>query len=355
MIPPNATAEAPRVLFLADGGPEIGGGHAMRCLTLAGALADGGAACAFVAHPGVAQILETFAAPSIEILVAPGEGSAAMLAAAAGLAEQWNAGVVVLDSYRLAETDRSWLGNADRRIVVIDDLADRKHDCDLLVDPTFARAADAYRDLVPAACQVLSGPDYALVRPEFSNARAAVLVRRSGQVSVERVLVALGLTDIGGITGRVVQALAPVVGSVRLDVVVGQTAPSLAVLEALATENLHLHVETREMALLTAAADIAIGAGGSSVWERACLGLPSITLVLADNQRPMTLALEQAGALIAVDARRADKGETVAAACSRLIHDGALRSRLTAASSSICDGLGAGRVASAILACVGVV
>ena len=88
MIPPNATAEAPRVLFLADGGPEIGGGHAMRCLTLAGALADGGAACAFVAHPGVAQILETFAAPSIEILVAPAFHCSASPAAAASIAAE---------------------------------------------------------------------------------------------------------------------------------------------------------------------------------------------------------------------------------------------------------------------------
>ena len=341
------------MLFLADGGAEIGGGHAMRCLTLAGALVDLGAACAFVAHPGAAPILEAFAVPPMEILAAPGEDPAAMLAAAGGLAEQWNAGVVVLDSYRLAQTDRFRLENPGRRIVVIDDLADRKLVCDMLVDPTFARTADAYRTLVPAGCQVLAGAAYALVRPAFRDARAGALARRSVQGPVKRVLVALGLTDVGGMTGRVVETLTA--GGLWIDIVVGGSAPSLAALKALAASNpdLHLHIDTRDMAALMAAADIGVGAGGSSVWERACLGLPSVSLILADNQGPMTLALDHAGALIAVDARRGD-GE-LASACSRLIRDAALRTRLTAASSSICDGLGAGRVASAILACAGVV
>ena len=341
------------MLFLADGGAEIGGGHAMRCLTLAGALAERGAACAFVAHAGVAPILEAFAVPSVEMLAAPGEGPAAMLAAAGRLAEGWNAGVVVLDSYRLAQTDRFYLENPDRRIVVIDDLADRRLACDMLVDPTFARMADAYRDLVPAGCQVLAGTAYALVRPAFSEARTDALARRSVQGPVKRVLVALGLTDVGGMTGRVVETLTA--RGLGIDIVVGGSAPSLAALEARAASSpdLHLHIDTRDMAALMAAADVGVGAGGSSVWERACLGLPSISLILADNQGPMTRVLDQAGVLIAVDARQGD-GE-LSSACSRLIQDAALRTRLTAASSSICDGLGAGRVASAILACAGVV
>ncbi len=352
MIPPNATGKAPRVLFLADGGPQIGGGHAMRCLTLAGALAAQGASCAFVGHPGVASILDVFRLDLVDVLSATGDDPAAMVARSLTLAEQWNAHILVVDSYRLAETARFRAAGGVRQIVVIEDLADRPHDCDLLIDPTFARAADAYRGLVPPACRVLIGPEYALVRPAFAGMRGAALARRTVAGTAGRVLVALGLTDVGGITGRVVQALAPVAHGLQMDVVVGRTAPSLAVLADLAAENpgLHLHVDAHDMAELTATADIGVGAGGSSVWERACLGLPSVSLILTDNQGPMAMAMDKAGALIAIDARRGDMADTVASAGSRLIQDGALRTRLAATSSSLCDGAGAGRVASAILA-----
>jgi spore coat polysaccharide biosynthesis predicted glycosyltransferase SpsG len=146
--------------------------------------------------------------------------------------------------------------------------------------------------------------------------------------------------------------MAPVARGLHMDVVVGNGAPSLAVLGDLAAENpgLHLHVDTLDMAALTAAADVGIGAGGSSVWERACVGLPSVSLILTDNQGPMAMDLDRAGALFALDARDADMANAVASAGSRLIEDSALRARLSTTSSSLCDGAGAERVASAILA-----
>jgi len=165
-------------------------------------------------------------------------------------------------------------------------------------------------------------------------------------------LVALGLTDVGGVTGQVVQALAYTARGLQMDVVVGGEAQSLPQLRDVAAGNpgIHLHVDTRDMAELTARADIGVGAGGSSVWERACLGLPSVSLILANNQGPMAKALEAAGALIALDARASDMADTIATAGSRLIQDAALRARLTAASSALCDGAGAARAAAAILA-----
>ncbi|MDO8295488.1 MAG: UDP-2,4-diacetamido-2,4,6-trideoxy-beta-L-altropyranose hydrolase [Caulobacter sp.] len=313
---------SPRILFVCDAGPGVGGGHVMRCLTLAGALAAKGAACAFVRTPEAADILARYA-PDMPLV---GEDAAADL--------------VVLDSYRMAPaTEAGWRARAGR-LAVIDDLA-RPHDADLVLDPSFGREARDY-----SAPVVLAGPAYALVRPAFAAARAGALARRGEQV--RRCLVSLGLTDVGGITGRVAAALADI--GLALDVVVGAGAPSLPALRAMADEGrLTLHIDSDDMAGLITRADVCVGAGGSSVWERACLGLPTVTLILADNQRDMAMRLDAAGVTLALDARWPGLEARLAEAVARLVGDDALRAGLSARSADLCDGLGAERAAEALL------
>jgi UDP-2,4-diacetamido-2,4,6-trideoxy-beta-L-altropyranose hydrolase len=352
MIPPIATGDAPRVLFLADAGLAVGGGHVMRCLTLAGALSAKGAVCAFVAPPAVTAILETFGGDAIQALPAPGGDAASLAQAAADLAKDWSAEVVVLDHYGLGAAEEAGLRDGGRKIAVLDDLANRAHACGLLIDPGLGRSDDDYRGLVPPDARVVTGPDYALVRPAFAAARKAALARRGERRSPGRALVSLGLTDVGGITARAVQAIQPALGEVALDVVLGAGAASLPALSDLAARDprIEVHVDVRDMAALMASADIAIGAGGSSVWERACLGLPSILLVLADNQRVLARELDRRGAAVTVDARRvADLAPALPKAWERLIADRRQRTSLVYASSSLCDGLGAERSAEAVL------
>ncbi|WP_245863822.1 hypothetical protein [Caulobacter mirabilis] len=163
---------------------------------------------------------------------------------------------------------------------------------------------------------------------------------------MRRILVSLGLTDVGGITARIVERLA---GAALLDVVVGSIAPSLPALRALAEADplVRLHVDTSDMAALTAQADIAIGAGGSSSWERCVLGLPTLLLVLADNQTPAATALAEAGAVAALDVAEIETAFDALAA--RLLGDEALRARLSRNAADICDGRGAERVADRLL------
>ena len=104
------------------------------------------------------------------------------------------------------------------------------------------------------------------------------------------------------------------------------------------------------MAELIAKADIGIGGGGVSVWERACLGLPSILLILADNQAAMARALDEAGVVIAIDAREAGFESRLTTALERLFSDQELRCGLTQKAAHLCDGRGADRVAQALLA-----
>ncbi|MDP1631825.1 MAG: UDP-2,4-diacetamido-2,4,6-trideoxy-beta-L-altropyranose hydrolase [Caulobacter sp.] len=310
-----------RILFVCDAGPGVGGGHVMRCLTLAEALAARGAVCGFVRTPEAADILARYA-PDMPLV----EPDAA-------------ADLLVLDSYRMTPaTEAAWRGRTGR-LAVIDDLA-RPHDCDLVLDPSFGRLARDY-----AAPVVLAGPSYALVRPAFAARRETALARRGAPVV--RGLVSLGLTDVGGITGRAVQALAET--GLALDVVVGAGAPSLSVLEPLAASGrIALHIDSSDMAGLIEQADIGVGAGGSSVWERACLGLPTVTLILADNQREMAMALDAAGTTLALDARWPDLEGRLAAAVERLSWQAGLREGLSARSAALCDGGGARRVAEAL-------
>ena len=150
---------------------------------------------------------------------------------------------------------------------------------------------------------------------------------------------------MGGITQAALDILLPLTGETRLDVVAGSGAPSLPRLRALAQGGaIDLHIDVRDMATLSAQADVAVGAGGGSVWERAVLGLPSVVVPLADNQIAMTTLLDSYGAL--VSAELSDLG----AAWARLIGDAELRRSLADRSADLCDGLGAERVARALLA-----
>ena len=348
MSPAEPKSPPRRVLFLADCGPQTGGGHVMRCLSLARALLDRGAVCAMAATPATGRVLDAFAGEGLERLDVADLPPEALVEAVRAASEAWSANLAVVDHYRLEARHEQRLGAP---VAVIDDLADRPHDCRLLVDPGFGRGAEDYTVLAPCGAAILTGPRYALLTPTYAEVRAALAIRRLA-APPGRLLVSLGLMDLAGVTGRVMGLLAPLLGDIEVDVVVGSQAPSLPALAALAAggRRVRLHVDSREMPALIGGADIGVGAGGSSTWERAVLGLPSISLILADNQAAVAQKLDQLGACIAVDGREGGLGAGLSEAFASLLADGALRQRLSETSAALCDGKGAARVAEAILA-----
>ena len=339
-----------RILVFPDCGPRIGGGHVMRCLTLARALTVRGAACAFAATPETQAVLEAFGAPDIEVLPIAGELEQAA-ATVANWASSWDADWVLLDHYFLDAAQEAALRDG-RRLAVIDDLADRPRGADLLLDSAYGRTPDAYRPLLPPVAAILTGPAHAPVRPEFAARREASLARRREGGHLKHVLISLGLTDVGGITERVVRTLRPLLDGLILDVVIGSGAPSLAALcaEAKTDPSLRLHIDSHDMAALMASADFAVGAGGSSTWERAALGLPTVSVVLAHNQRAMAEAMAREGLILTADAEAAGFEARLTDAVQQLIGDAALRRAMSEASAAACDGLGAERFADALLA-----
>lgn len=327
-----------RVLFRAEADPETGGGHVMRCLALAGELSRRGHRVTFLAGATTSETVPALAREGIEVVSALDRPPACDL--------------LVVDHYGLgADAQRALAGATGAgRVLVVDDLANRRYDCDLLLDATLGREAPAYDGLLPGRAGVLAGSTFALLRPEFARLRSKALARR-GSGAIRRILVSIGLTDLGGVTLPAVEALRAVSSHLPklegVDVVVGAGAPSLHRLRRLARgdSRIAVHVDSGAIAELATEADVAIGAGGTSAWERCCLGLPTILLVLADNQVGNARALAAAGAGIALERRQLD--ERLPAAVRILSEDPGRVRAMSVAASRICDGLGTARVADA--------
>jgi UDP-2,4-diacetamido-2,4,6-trideoxy-beta-L-altropyranose hydrolase len=335
-----------RVLIFVNAGAEVGGGHVLRALALSQALEARGAQCAIVGPPPVTQVANAFA-PDAVVLEAIG-ASARELMHAAG-ARPFDA--VVFDHFALGEVDHSAMAQG-RPILVVDELADRALFADLVLDCGPQRRASDYDGLIPEGARLLLGPQYAPVRAEFPALREAALSWRGEPV--QRILVSLGLTDIDGVTGQVVERLRPRLTTEGIDVVLGAGAPSLAGLTRIARRDtrMAIHVDTPHMARLTAEADLAIGAAGSSTWERCALGLPSLMLVLAENQQETARAMAQAQAGVVLDPADPDFPGKFDRALMRLLADANLRRDLAQRSAELCDGLGAARAADAFLALI---
>ena len=267
------------------------------------------------------------------------------------LLHDWSPDWLLVDHYAL---DASWeaaIRSYCRRLMVIDDLADRDHMADLLLDQNLGRHGEDYAGRLPAHCRLLVGCEFALLRPEFERWRV-VSLERARTLPVAHLLINLGGVDKDNLTQRVLRLLpaAPLAGDCRITVVMGRTAPWVEPVRSQAAElpwPCEVLVNVRDMARLLASADLIIGAAGSSSWERCALGLPSLLLVAADNQRQASQAMEQAG--IARVVWPSPSFETdLLRHLDELLSDARSRQALSLKAAGLCDGLGAGRVIDAM-------
>jgi len=310
------------VLVRVDGSKALGGGHVMRQLALAGALRDSGAQVRFACHGADGMASRAIAAQGFAVqLLAPGlEDVEATRQAAAG-AVDW----LVVDQYELgAAWERDARGFA-RRILVVDDLANRAHDADLLVDQNYYAGLERrYAGFVPETCERLLGPAYALLRPEFAAARDQVNRDRP----VRRILVSFGATDP-----------------------LGQTSVALEGIRRLKAKELEIDVPdgSDRMAQLMAAADVAIGSGGVSTNERLCLGLPAAVVATHPFQETSARDVAAIGAHRYLGPAAALDADGYARAVSELMSQPAALRRMTEEGMRRVDGLGARRVADRML------
>lgn len=317
-----------KVAFRADASLQIGAGHVMRCLTLADALAAQGADCLFICreHQGnlieqirkkgyrthVLPVLPSVGASLLAIKAASDEQSPAHshwlgvtqvedAAACAAILAEVNPDWLIVDHYALDSRWEIALKPHYRKLMVIDDLADRPHCCQVLLDQTFGRDAGDYQLWVSVGTTLLCGSRYALLRPEFAQLRSYSLQRRANP-QLRQLLITMGGVDKDDITGQVLEALktSALPDDCRITVVMGTASPWLAHICQQAEQMpwpTEVLVGVSNMGQLMGDSDFAIGAAGSTSWERCCLGLPTVMLVLAENQLQIARGLQQVGAV----------------------------------------------------------
>ncbi len=260
---------------------------------------------------------------------------------------------LVVDHYGLASEWEKTLRPRVRRVMVIDDLADREHDCDLLLDQNLGRNSKDYSGLVTLeANRVLTGPKYALLRTEFSKIRVQSLARRFKKTELKHLLISMGGVDRGNITGHLLDVLknCKLPADLQITIVMGKYSPWLAQVKAQAVQMQiasRVLVEVGNMAQLMADSDLAIGAAGGTAWERCCLGLPSLVLVLAENQKEGATALQNAGAALVFELPEQITEIFDSNKSRQSINE--LLSNLSNSARNITDGLGCMRVANRIM------
>lgn len=310
----------------------------MRCLTLAERLAARGWTCRFAVGSETQQL-----APSV-VRYAPIFVSGAPEEEVKTLADAIPDGceLLIVDHYDRDAAFETSCRVFARVILVIDDLANRQHDCDLLLDQTLGRADADYRALVPKACRLLLGPSYALLRPQFGAARQTALARRHAKKPIQRIFVSFGASNSRGVGVRIVRALM----SLMPDVVVhfaGWFGSELDSLRLEYPDRVIAHGPVNDVTTLMTEADFAIGAGGTMSWERCALGLPTALIVLADNQAALSARLSQAGAILLLGSTDIDCVDA-AKRIANLATDADSLAKMSAAAAAIVDGCGAGRV-----------
>lgn len=352
----------------------------MRCLTLAEALAVKGAECLFLcrAHPGNliefirskghvvhALLSEVQLADRVDHII---DSSASRYALAHGpwlgatqaqdavacepILAEFQPDWLIVDHYALDVTWELALKHFCSKMMAIDDLADRVHTSDILLDQTFGRNTEDYRSRVSSECRLLCGAQYALLRPEFADLRPYSLLRR-GLPVLRDLLITMGGVDKDNATAQVLQALrhCHLPGDCRITVVMGATAPCLNDVREQAN---HLPWTTRvlvgvsDMAQLMADSDLAIGAAGSTAWELCCLGVPSLLVCTAANQLTVIGSLAAANATVRLDRAELSQEDGVAFSAQYAQLTENLKA-YSAAATEITDGNGASRVCAELV------
>lgn len=302
------------IIFRTDASLQIGTGHVMRCLTLAKALRELGASCDFVcrAHPG--NLIELIKQQGFVVHTLPHDPDWESLemvpdhAAWLGMdwqtdAEQTKASIderaidwLIVDHYALDIRWEKTLRPLCRKLMVIDDLADRSHDSDLLLDQNLVNNLHhRYDGRVPIHCARLLGPEYALLQAKYADLHPRTPPRVG---PIKKILVFFGGVDRFDLTGRTISAfLALDRTDITLDVVINPASPHHIAIRKRVQDcaNITLHETLPSLAPLMLKADLAIGAGGATAWERCCLGLPSIVITMAENQKPIAAELNRQG------------------------------------------------------------
>ncbi len=303
-----------KVVIRVDASYQIGTGHVMRCLTLAKALTAQGREVSFICRAHAGHLIDwiqqkgfkVHGLPAVSDILPPKEGALAHYEwlgatplhdaqACRKVLEDFQPDWLIVDHYAIDEQWELALQDTYHHLMVLDDLADRNHVCDLLLDQTYGRSPESYRGRLPKKGRLLLGTSYALLRDEFVQWRLRSLARRHTPV-FKKLLITLGGMDHHNITGQLLKALSGISfpSDLEVTVIMGANAPHLSLIQAQVqtmSPKTCVKVGVENMAELMTESDLVISAAGSTVWEVACLGVPLVLLKLAENQTEIRKAL----------------------------------------------------------------
>ena len=290
------------VVFRVDAATSIGAGHLVRCITLAQAIRRRGTQIRFICRDSPDKIFDQILGDKFEVMDLPMvpnqiisqlQDAQETIQAMNGVVPDW----LIVDSYALDMTWESMLRPYAGKLMVIDDRANRKHDCDLLLDQNYSLAdSDRYARWVPPHCQMMLGPQYALLPEKFRIARDRQ-IKKKGQLN--KLLIFFTAGNDQHETLKAMCGVAQFGKAERVDVVIGAANEDKKAIEAMCRQyRWGYHCQVDYMHELLANADLAIGAGGISNWERCALGVPALVTVLAENQAAIANDLANAGVII---------------------------------------------------------
>ena len=354
-----------RIVIRTDASFEIGIGHVFRCITLANELRSRGHIVSFLTRTIDEKVLAKIRAGNYKVHILSAKNNTSQInPKLTGIHSHWlgvtqeidakecsavlnkiNPDWVVVDHYSINQIWHKIIRKYCSRILVIDDLNDRPFDCDLLLNQNVGTLSKDYSDLLPQECKLLLGPKYALLRKEFRDWRDYSLKQRT-QTSYSNILITMGGADENNISLKILKELEGAGLSDRASVtlVLGALNPWESEIRSFAeytSLQMELKVDVNNMAEIMSNSDITIGAPGSTSWERCCLGLPTVLLVLAQNQIKISQNLvDQKLAIVTnlISLREDLEG---------LLSSDAGRSELdlfSKTSSTVCDGKGVERL-----------
>lgn len=288
-----------KIIIRTDASIKIGTGHVMRCLTLAHLLRGKGAEVTFICSNAKGNLIEFIEKQDYEVYKISGcrdykeDGKYT-----SNILNSLSADLLIIDHYHIGLEWESIVKDQNKniKIMVIDDLANREHVCDILLDQNyFKEYQNRYNYLVPMHCKKLLGPKYLLLRQEFYDGNEPIEKKQS----TKNILVFYGGSDPTNETLKVLQALNKVdCSKLTPHIVVGLANVHNEKIRKICEErNYSYYLQIDYLSRLMQEADFALGAGGVTMWERCFLGLPSIVTIVADNQKESTQAAADFGAI----------------------------------------------------------
>lgn len=359
------------VVFRVDSSVHIGSGHFMRCIALADELRKRGASVSFICRELGRNLIDLAENEGYGVYRLPYDGRLSKPKMALNSyshwlgvsleTDAWQTGRVlaasrhtidwlIVDHYALDKRWESRMRQYVKKIMVIDDLANRLHDCDVLLDQNYHENGELrYRGLVPEGCRVLLGPKFSLLRSEFKKARKNLRMRDG---RVKRILIFFGASDLTNETTKAINAILMLDRTdIQVKVVLGDANPYVEQVKKLCSSMLNVKLlhGTTNMAKVMADSDLAIGAGGITTWERCCLGLPSIIIAVAYNQEVIGREAHKCGAGIFLGASAYVTSNDIANELRKLISQPKILVKLRNKMLSLVDGNGTERILEALL------